>query len=86
MDTFIRKLDSRLQTRLINLMKRYHSIGFSVVASGNVPEWKGYDPLIVELKNTKDALLLVRKKQIRRFLLCHTQARSQSSISGSAIC
>ncbi|MDF2910018.1 MAG: essC [Sporolactobacillus laevolacticus] len=69
LDTFLRKIDSRLQTRIINLMKRFAPIGFCVIASGNQLEWKGYDPLVAELKNAKDALLLVRKTDQSVFTL-----------------
>ncbi|MCL1631242.1 hypothetical protein M3N64_04675 [Sporolactobacillus sp. CPB3-1] len=69
LDTFLHKLDNRLQNRLINLMKRYAPIGFSVIAAGNQLEWKGYDLLITELKHAKDALLLVRKTDQTVFTL-----------------
>lgn len=69
LDTFLRKIDSRLQTRIINLMKRFAPLGFCVIAAGNQLEWKGYDPLVAELKNTKDALLLIRKSDQSVFTL-----------------
>jgi S-DNA-T family DNA segregation ATPase FtsK/SpoIIIE len=69
LDTFLRKIDSRMQTRLINLMKRFAPIGFCVIASGNQLEWKGYDPIVAELKNAKDALLLIRKTDQSVFTL-----------------
>ncbi|MCO7127673.1 type VII secretion protein EssC [Sporolactobacillus shoreicorticis] len=71
LDTFLRKIDSRMQTRLINLMKRFAPIGFCVIASGNQLEWKGYDPLVAELKNAKDALLLIRKTDQSVFTLAY---------------
>ncbi|GGL51995.1 type VII secretion protein EssC [Sporolactobacillus putidus] len=69
LDTFLRKMDSRLQTRIVNLMKRFAPLGFYVIAAGNQLEWKGYDPLAAELKNTKDALLLIRKTDQSVFTL-----------------
>ncbi|BBO00161.1 type VII secretion protein EssC [Sporolactobacillus terrae] len=69
LETFLRKIDNHLQTRMINLMKRFAPIGFYVIATGNQVEWKGYDPLVTELKNTKDALLLVRKTDQSVFTL-----------------
>ncbi|WP_332238748.1 type VII secretion protein EssC [Sporolactobacillus sp. KGMB 08714] len=69
LDTFLRRIDSRLQTRIVQLIKRFASLGFYVIAAGNQTEWKGYDPIVAELKNTKDALLLIRKSDQYLFTL-----------------
>ncbi|WP_353949249.1 type VII secretion protein EssC [Sporolactobacillus sp. Y61] len=69
LDTFIRNAGSQNQTRLVQLMKRFTSNGFHVIASGNQQEWKGYDPVVPELKNAKDALLLVKKSDQSVFTL-----------------
>ncbi|MFX3616586.1 MAG: type VII secretion protein EssC [Sporolactobacillus sp.] len=68
LDAFIRKAGT-MQNRIIQLMKRYSSIGFHVIAAGNALEWKGYDPLITELKTVKDGLLLIKKTDQSVFTL-----------------
>ncbi|TGA99992.1 type VII secretion protein EssC [Sporolactobacillus shoreae] len=69
LDTFCGKADSQAQDRLIHLIKRFAPIGFHVIAAGNQLEWKGYDAIVSELKNSKDALLLIRKSDQTVFTL-----------------
>ncbi|WP_332651318.1 type VII secretion protein EssC [Lysinibacillus sp. 54212] len=62
--TFLSKLDSGLQERIVKLMKNYSHLGFSFIVSGNSSEvTKGYDSLTTEVKQIRQAILLMKKSE-----------------------
>ncbi|MCU9612784.1 type VII secretion protein EssC [Caldibacillus lycopersici] len=55
-------IDSIIQGKLADIMKRYSHLGFSVMVAGSPNEVsKGYDPLSIELKQIRNGLLLMKK-------------------------
>ncbi len=67
---FLAKLDSSLQDRIGKLMKNYSHLGFSMVVAGNSSEVaKGYDALTAEIKQIRQAILLVKKSDQTLFTL-----------------
>lgn len=68
--TFLSKLDSSLQERIVKLMKNFSHLGFSVIVSGNSTEMtKGYDALTTEVKQIRQAILLMKKSEQTLFTL-----------------
>ena len=67
---FLAKLDSSLQDRIGKLMKNYSHLGFSMIVAGNSSEVaKGYDALTAEIKQIRQAILLVKKSEQTLFTL-----------------
>lgn len=67
---FLAKLDSSLQDRIGKLMKNYSHLGFSMIVAGNSSEvTKGYDALTGEIKQIRQAILLVKKSEQTLFTL-----------------
>lgn len=61
---FLAKLDSSLQDRISKLIKNYSHLGFNVIVAGNNSELtKGYDTLTSEIKQIRQAILLVKKSE-----------------------
>lgn len=59
---FIQKIDNTLQTRIVQFMKNYSHLGFNIIVSGNNNELtKGYDTLTVEIKQIRQAVILMKK-------------------------
>lgn len=67
---FLAKLDSNLQDRIGKLMKNYSHLGFSMIVAGNSSEvTKGYDALTGEIKQIRQAILLIKKSEQTLFTL-----------------
>lgn len=67
---FLAKLDNSLQDRISKLMKNYSHLGFSMIVAGNSSEvTKGYDALTGEIKQIRQAILLVKKSEQTLFTL-----------------
>lgn len=74
MSHFLQAIDPSLQTRLTNLMKNYSHLGFTVVASGNAAELsKGFDAFISEVKQIKQAIMLMKKSSQTMITLPYTR-------------
>ncbi|MCA0970754.1 type VII secretion protein EssC [Halobacillus litoralis] len=62
--------DSVLQGKISGLIKQYSHLGFRVIVSGNLPEFtKGFDTLTGELKQIRQAVLLMKKSDQSLFQL-----------------
>ncbi|MGF3105552.1 type VII secretion protein EssC [Rossellomorea sp. DUT-2] len=69
---FLQNLDPMLQDRIVKCMKNYSHLGFCVIVSGNNSELtKGYDVLTVELKQIRQALVLMKKSEQTLFTLSY---------------
>lgn len=74
MSNFQQKLDTMLQTKLANFMKNNSHLGFSVIVSGGVNEFsKGFDPFTNEVKQVKQAILLMKKSEQNLLSLPYTR-------------
>ncbi|MDQ0230843.1 type VII secretion protein EssC [Metabacillus malikii] len=61
---FLQKIDNQMQTRIVQFMKNFSHLGFNVIVTGNNSELtKGYDALTVEIKQIRQALILVKKSE-----------------------
>ena len=77
---FSQMLDSSLQDRVSKLMKNFSHLGFHVFVSGsNNDLTKGYDALTVEMKQIRQAVILM-KKSSKLCLLYHTNEKKKKSI------
>lgn len=64
--------DNSIQDRLSKLMKEGHYLGFTVIVAGNAPDFtKGYDSFSTELKQVRQALLLMKKTEQNLFTLSY---------------
>ncbi|WP_113926836.1 type VII secretion protein EssC [Bacillus sp. P14.5] len=69
---FLQNLDPLLQDRIVRCMKNYSHLGFCVVVSGSNSELtKGYDALTVELKQIRQAIVLMKKSEQTLFTLSY---------------
>ncbi|WP_019240848.1 MULTISPECIES: type VII secretion protein EssC [Bacillus] len=67
---FQQNSDSIMQDRLAKLMKESSHLGFSVIVAGNANDFsKGYDSFTTELKQIRQALLLMKKSDQNLFTL-----------------
>mgnify|MGYP005831443661 FL=1 len=67
---FIQTLDPMLQDKFARLMKNYSHLGFNIVASGSNNDLsKGYDSLTMEVKQIRQALVLMKKSEQNIFTL-----------------
>ncbi|MGR9049160.1 type VII secretion protein EssC [Halobacillus faecis] len=71
-------IDAGLQGQLADLMKRYGYLGFKVVAAGNISDFtKGFDSFSNELKQIRQAVLLMKKSDQSLFTLPFTRNEAQ---------
>jgi len=69
---FLQNLDALLQDRIVKCMKNYSHLGFCMIVSGNNSELtKGYDTLTVEMKQVRQALVLMKKSEQTLFTLSY---------------
>lgn len=69
---FLRMVDNRVQERIVQLLKSYSHLGFQLMVSGNNNELtKGFDPLTVEIKQVRQAILLMKKTDQTLFNLAY---------------
>ncbi|MGX2958102.1 type VII secretion protein EssC [Peribacillus sp. JNUCC 23] len=67
---FSQTIDSLMQDRIARLMKNYSHLGFNVLVSGSNNDLsKGYDPLTNELKQIRQAVILMKKSEQTIFTL-----------------
>jgi DNA segregation ATPase FtsK/SpoIIIE, S-DNA-T family len=66
--------DSKIHERLAMMMKQYSHLGFSVIVAGNANEFtKGFDVLTTELKQIRQAILVMKKSEQSLFALPFTR-------------
>ncbi|KIL49080.1 type VII secretion protein EssC [Jeotgalibacillus campisalis] len=71
---FQQTINPALQDRIAGFMKQYSYLGFTVLAAGNSNEVsKGFDSLTSELKQIRQALLLMKKSDQNLFTLSFTR-------------
>ncbi|MGG4165929.1 type VII secretion protein EssC [Rossellomorea vietnamensis] len=69
---FLQNLDPLLQDKIVKCMKNYSHLGFCVIVSGNNSELtKGYDTLTVEMKQIRQALVLMKKSEQTLYTLSY---------------
>ncbi|HZG70314.1 MAG TPA: hypothetical protein VEY51_02175, partial [Chondromyces sp.] len=67
---FQQTIDSTLQERIASFMKKYSHLGFRLIVSGNATEFsKGFDSLTNEIKQIRQALILMKKLEQNLFPL-----------------
>ncbi|MEK3766652.1 type VII secretion protein EssC [Solibacillus sp. FSL K6-4121] len=63
-------MDTRLQEHIVKLMKNASYLGFNVIVTGNASDiLKGYDSLSAEVKQIRQAVLLMKKSDQTLFTL-----------------
>ncbi len=71
-------MDSPLQDRLSKLMKNFSHLGFHMFVSGsNNDLTKGYDSLTVEMKQIRQAVLLMKKSEQTLFTLSYERKEEE---------
>jgi S-DNA-T family DNA segregation ATPase FtsK/SpoIIIE len=74
---FQQSLDSMLQDRLTRFMKNYSHLGFNVIVSGNNNELtKGFDAFTSEIKQIRQALILMKKSEQTLYTLPYSRKES----------
>lgn len=69
---FLQGLDNQAQDRIARYMKSYSHLGFNMIVSGNNNELtKGYDPLTIEMKQIRQAVILMKKSEQTLFTLTY---------------
>jgi len=69
---FLQKLDNPLQDKLVRMIKNYSHLGFNMIVSGSNNELtKGYDPLTLEIKQIRQAVVLMKKSEQTLFTLTY---------------
>ncbi|PLR75551.1 type VII secretion protein EssC [Bacillus sp. V3-13] len=67
---FSQILDSQLQDKIASLMKNYSHLGFNVLVAGSNNDLsKGYDSLTSEIKQIRQAVILMKKSEQTLFTL-----------------
>ncbi|MDL4840550.1 type VII secretion protein EssC [Aquibacillus rhizosphaerae] len=67
---FVQTVEKGIQDRLLKFMKDYGHLGFNLIVSGSNNELsKGYDPLILEIKQIRQAIVLMKKSEQTLFNL-----------------
>ncbi|KAB7708255.1 type VII secretion protein EssC [Bacillus aerolatus] len=70
--------DTLLQDRVAKMMKQYSHIGFRIIAAGNANElMKGFDSLTNEIKQIRQALILMKKSEQSLFTLPFTRKEGE---------
>ncbi|MCM3616554.1 type VII secretion protein EssC [Sutcliffiella horikoshii] len=67
---FVQTLDPMLQDKFARLIKNYSHLGFNIVVSGSNNDLsKGYDTLTMEVKQIRQAMVLMKKSEQNIFTL-----------------
>lgn len=75
---FLQIIDSALQDKISRLMKNFSHLGFHVFVSGSSNELtKGYDSLTVEIKQIRQAVLLMKKADQTLFTLSYERKEEE---------
>jgi S-DNA-T family DNA segregation ATPase FtsK/SpoIIIE len=71
-------IDGRIQDRISGLMKQYSHLGFSLIVAGNANDFtKGYDSLTTELKQVRQAVLLLKKSDQSLYTLSYSRKEEE---------
>lgn len=71
-------IDGRIQDRISSLMKQYSHLGFSLIVAGNANDFtKGYDSLTTELKQVRQAVLLLKKSDQSLYTLSYSRKEEE---------
>ncbi|KMK95778.1 type VII secretion protein EssC [Rossellomorea marisflavi] len=69
---FLQNVDTKLQDRIVKCMKNYSHLGFYIIMSGSNNELsKGYDALTTELKQIRQAIVLMKKSEQTLYTLSY---------------
>ncbi|KKI89575.1 cell division protein FtsK [Bacillus sp. SA1-12] len=75
---FLQSLDNPTQDRIVRYMKSYSHLGFNMVVSGSNNELtKGYDPLTTEIKQIRQAVILMKKSEQTLFTLTYDRKEAE---------
>jgi DNA segregation ATPase FtsK/SpoIIIE, S-DNA-T family len=75
---FLQSLDNPMQDRIVRYMKSYSHLGFNLVVSGSNNELtKGYDPLTIEIKQIRQAIILMKKSEQTLYTLTYDRKESE---------
>ncbi|WP_282142496.1 type VII secretion protein EssC [Cytobacillus oceanisediminis] len=75
---FAQTLDNSLQERMARLMKNGSHLGFSVIVTGSNNELtKGYDSLTAEIKQIRQAIVLMKKSEQTLFTLPYDRKEAE---------
>ncbi|MBA4536974.1 type VII secretion protein EssC [Bacillus aquiflavi] len=75
---FAQTLDNLLQERMAKLIKNYSHLGFNVIVSGNNNELsKGFDSFTTEIKQIRQALVLMKKSEQTLFTLSYNRKEEE---------
>ncbi|MGM7723466.1 type VII secretion protein EssC [Metabacillus sp. Hm71] len=75
---FLQSLDNLTQDRIVRYMKSYSHLGFNMVVSGSNNELtKGYDPLTTEIKQIRQAVILMKKSEQTLFTLTYDRKEAE---------
>ncbi|CAH0347673.1 type VII secretion protein EssC [Bacillus sp. CECT 9360] len=71
---FQQSADGKIQDRLTMLLKQYSHLGFSLIVAGNANEFmKGFDSFTNEVKQIRQAVLLMKKSEQSLFTLPYSR-------------
>ncbi|RKQ33908.1 type VII secretion protein EssC [Oceanobacillus halophilus] len=74
MGNFQQTIDTLMQPKIAELVKNYSHLGFSIIVSGSANEFsKGFDPFTNEVKQIKQAILLMKKSDQNLLTLPYTR-------------
>ena len=75
---FVQILDNSLQEKISRLMKNGSHLGFSVIVTGSNNELtKGYDSLTAEIKQIRQAVVLMKKSEQTLFTLPYDRKETE---------
>lgn len=74
---FLQTIDSQLQERVAKLMRNYSHLGFNLIVAGNNDLAKGYDSLTTEIKQIRQAVLLMKKSDQTLFSLPYDRKETE---------
>lgn len=75
---FQQVIDGRTQDRISGFMKQYSHLGFAFIVAGNANDFtKGYDSLTTELKQIRQAILLLKKSDQSLYTLSYSRKEEE---------
>ncbi|PLT31939.1 type VII secretion protein EssC [Bacillus sp. V5-8f] len=75
---FQQNVDAKIQDKMTALIKQYSHLGFSLIVSGNANEYmKGFDSFTNEIKQIRQAVLLMKKSEQSLFTLPYTRKEEE---------
>ncbi|MGE7604657.1 type VII secretion protein EssC [Peribacillus sp. NPDC097675] len=75
---FQQAIDGRIQDKISGLIKQYSHLGFSLMVAGNANDFtKGYDSLTTELKQIRQAILLLKKSDQSLYTLSYSRKEEE---------